>query len=345
VYNILELNCYEVYNNRMNDLAKKSRIYRYKSSIDKFMTQKSPLITISSHNKQILDDTYKDLDHLISICLVTTFHGKTESKNRKFHGYFMACGIDIGMIIVNITNRYYCYKHKITYENWANFVPELIAKMYNCLSQNIDALKVGLPKEEIIRINQQCIDYMSSGIAKLTQFPKYDFPNTLIKKTDFNDYRFETTGDKNKYSKLKFVSDKILYEHIDNKYGFICKMALLFGWLFGMGDEKKTDEILEVGRHMGIIFKIAYDFENVQNDLVKCEKYTFNMVVNKGIKESYSIYDTHKKSFIEGILKLEIWSNTIKEILDLIEDKVDQGLNCASIDENCTYSEFSNITK
>jgi hypothetical protein len=328
----------------MSELTKKSRIYRYKCSIDKFMTHKSPLVSISSYNKKILDNTYKDLDHLIAICLVTTFHGKSESKNRKFHGYFMACGIDIGMIIVNITNRYYCHKETINYENWCNFIPELIAKMYNCLSQNIDSLKVSLPKEEVIRINQQCIDFMSNGIAKLTHFPKHN-STKFIKKTDFNDYHFKKPSDKVKYSKLKFVSDEILYSHIDDKYGFICKMALLFGWLFGMGDEKKIDEIIELGRHMGIVFKIAYDFEYMQQDLEKCEGYTFNMVINKGIKESYSIYDTHNKSLIEGILKLGIWSNTIKEILDLIEDKVDNGLTCASIDENCNYSEFSGLTK
>jgi hypothetical protein len=325
----------------MSELEKKSRIYRYKCSIDKFISHKSPLVLISSHNKKCLDITYKLLDHLIAIFLVTTFHGKTESKNRKFHGYFMACGVDIAMIIVNITDRYYCYKDVIDYEKWCNFVPELVAKMYNCLSQNIDSLKLSLPKDEIIRINQQCIDYLSKGIANLTQIPKHDSEST-IRKTDFNDYRFKKPADKKKYSKLKYVSDEILYSHIDNKYGFASKMALLFGWLFGMGDLTKIGEIEALGRHMGIVFKIAYDFENIEQDLQKCEGYTFNMVINKGIKESFSIYETHKQILIEGILKLKLWSNTIKEILDLIEDKVDDGLKCASIDENCEYSEFSN---
>ena len=324
----------------MSELAKKSRIYRYKCSIDKFILCKSPLISISDHNKKCLDSTYKLLDHLIAIFLVTTFHGKTESKNRKFHGYFMACGVDIAMIIVNITDRYYCYKDIIGYEKWANFVPELVAKMYNCLSQNIDSLKLSLPKEEVIRINQQCTDYLSKGIANLTKIPKYT-SNKLICKTDFNEYRFKNQADKKKYRKLKYMRDDVLYSHIDTKYGFASKMALLFGWLFGMGDLDKISDIEELGRHMGIVFKVAYDFENIEQDLHHCGDYTFNMVINKGIKESYSIYETHKQILIEGILKLKLWSNTIKEILDLIECKVDKGLKCASIDENCEYSDFT----
>ena len=324
----------------MSEVIKKSRIYRYKYGINKFISQKSPLINISEHNKDTLDTTYQHVDHLIGICLISILHGRTKKKKLKFNGYFMACGVDIALMIANVTDRYYCYKKDISYEDWCNFCPEMVSKLYHSLARNVDALKLDLPKDEIFDINQKCINYLVNGIGGLTKLPKHS-SNKRIKKTDFNDYRFKKPEDKKKYRKLKFIDDETLYAHIDEKYGFVSKMSLLFGWLFGGGDEKKIPEIEELGRHMGIVFKIAYDFDHVEEDLEKCGDHTFNMVINKGIKESFEIFDTSKNKLIKGILTVGIWSNTIKEILDLVENKLDEGITCASLDENYEYSEFS----
>jgi geranylgeranyl pyrophosphate synthase len=128
---------------------------------------------------------------------------------------------------------------------------------------------------------------------------------------------------------------------IDDKYGSVCKMSLIFVWMLGLGDEKELPELEMMGKHMGIIFKIAYDFANIENDLEHCTDYTYNIVINRGIKESVEIFFDSKARFVEGILKLDIWSTTLKEILDLIEKNIDDALEKTNIDEKYNFSEFS----
>ena len=61
-------------------------------------------------------------------------------------------------------------------------------------------------------------------------------------------------------------------------------------------------------------------------------------LVNLGIKECFEIFMDNKAEFVEGILKLKLWSTTIKEILDLIEKKLNPVLNNSNFDETKIYT-------
>ena len=327
----------------MNGNGSGSRIARYKYSIDKFIRTKSTLMNISEENKPTLDIIYKEFDHLIAICLISIMNKKLKKSKLKFHGYYMACGIDIALSLARMTDRYYAYETKIPSKKMLNFMSELVSVMYHSLSRNVDSLKLNIELKETLRINQYCINYMSSNITKLTRIEE-NTNKDRIKKTDFNGYKFETKEDKKKYKSLRFVPDKELLDHADLKYGTVCKMTLIFSWLFGLGDEKSVGELESLGKEMGLIFKIAYDFDNVTQDLKQCKDHTYNIVINKGIKEAFEIFMQSKAKFIEGLLKFDIWGPTIKEILDIIEAKIDTGINSATIDEKYVYSEFSDTS-
>jgi hypothetical protein len=327
-----------------------SRISRYQQSIDKFIQTKSSLTTISDNNKSHLNVLYKNIDHLIAICLVSILNNKCKKEKLKFHGYYIASGIDVGFIIAQIMDRYNYYKNEIGDNNLTNLLPELLSTMYQSLSGNIDSLKLNVDLSETMRINQYCINYMSQKIHKLVSVNNYETTDR-IHKTDFIDYKFKDDKAKENYRNLKYISDEKLLEHIDNKYGTICKMALIFGWLFGLGDEKELSYLEELGKSMGRIFKIAYDFDNIDSDLEKtydCDNnsdsnYSSNIVINMGIKNSVVLFLDNKAKLVEGLLKLKIWSTTIKEILDLIEQKIDDGLERSNIDEKLEFSDFSSL--
>ena len=214
--------------------------------------------------------------------------------------------------------------------------------MYQSLSGNIDSLKLNVDLTETMRINQYCINYISQKIHKLVSVNKYEETDRICK-SDFIDYKFKNDNARESYKKLKHISNEKLLEHVDNKYGTVCKMALLFGWLFGLGNEKKISYLEEIGTSMGIVFKIAYDFDNIDNDLENTTDYSSNIVINMGIKNSVVMFLDNKAKLIEGLLKLQIWSTTIKEILDLIEQKIDNGLERSNIDEKLEFSDFSSL--
>lgn len=324
--------------NSINNIM--SRISRYQFSIDRFIQTKSSLISISEHNKPHLDFMYDKFDHLIAICLVSILNNKCKKAKLKFHGYYIASGIDIALAIAKVTDNYEYYKSKIGILGISNYLPELVSIMYQSLSGNIDSLKLNATIEDTMRISQYCINYMSDKIGGLTVVNNYS-QNERIQKTDFADYKFSKDSHRTKYKHFKKIPDNSLMKMIDDKYGSVCKMSLIFGWMLGLGDEKELPELEVMGKHMGIIFKIAYDFENIDNDLEYCNEYTYNIVINKGIKECVEIFCESKAILVEGIFKLNIWSTTLKEILDLIEKNIDDALDKTNIDEKYVFSEFS----
>ena len=317
-----------------------SRISRYQVSVDRFIQTKSALISISGHNRPHLDFMYNEFDHLIAICLVSILNNRCKKAKLKFHGYYIASGIDIALAVAKITDNYEYYKKKIGILEVSNYLPELVSIMYQSLSGNIDSLKLNASIEDTMRISQYCINYMSSKIGGLTVVRNCS-QNERISKTDFDDYKFSKESHRHKYKHFKKISDADLMKIIDDKYGAVCKMSLIFGWMLGLGDEKNIPELEAMGTHMGIIFKIAYDFANIENDLEYCSDYTYNIVINKGIKECVEMFLGSKACLIEGIFKLDIWSTTLKEILGMIEKNIDDALERTNIDEKYIFSEFS----
>jgi hypothetical protein len=283
---------------------------------------------------------YNGFDHLIAICLVSILNNKCKKAKLKFHGYYIASGIDIALAIAKITDNYEYYKKKIGILEVSNYLPELVSIMYQSLSGNIDSLKLNATIEDTMRISQYCINYMSGKIGGLTVVNNLA-QKERISKTDFADYKFSKPSHKDKYKHFKKILDKDLMKMIDDKYGAVCKMSLIFGWMLGLGDEKNIPDLEIMGTHMGIIFKIAYDFANIDNDLEHCNEYTYNIVINRGIKECAEIFFESKACLIEGIFKLDIWSTTLKEILGMIEKNIDDALEKTNIDEKYIFSEFS----
>ena len=317
-----------------------SRISRYQESTDKFIKTKSSLRMISSHNKILLDKLTTKFDHLVSIILISILNNRCRKSKLKFHGYYIASGIDIGLSISKIIDRYYYYKNIFGINEINNFIPELVSLMYQSVSGNIDSLKLNVNVETTLKINQYCINYLSNIIGKLTYVNNIS-SNETINKTDFHGYKFKFKKHKTKYKKFKKINNDKLFEFIENKYGSICKISLIFGWLLGIGDESEISNLEKMGTSLGKMFKIAYDFDNIDIDLEYCINYTHNVVINLGIKESVEIFMDNKAEFIEGILKLGLWSTTIKEILDLIENKINIVIGNVDFDENYEYSDFS----
>ena len=319
-----------------------SRIFRYQESINKFYKTKSSLNLISDHNKIYLDEMSDDFDHLVSIFLVSILNNRCKKSKLKFHGYYIACGIDIAIYIAKITDKKYLFENVHGKNVIYNFLPELVSIMYQSLSGNIESLKLNIDLNETLKINKQCMLLLSKKLSDITNlFNNIKIHDQQIKKTDFINYNFKNEDLKKKYKKFKYIDKEELNNFVKKKYGSACQLSLIFGWLLGLGDEQKIKNLEDIGNDLGFIFKISFDFENIENDLINNDEYTLNLIINNGIKETIEQFIMCKSRFIEGLLSLDIWSTTIKEILDLIEKNIDNYLNETDIDEIYSFSDFS----
>ena len=99
-----------------------------------------------------------------------------------------------------------------------------------------------------------------------------------------------------------------------------------------------------IGYKLGMIYAISNDFDSIEKDILNSDpktKSSKNLIINLGIQESFVLYMETKSSFIEECMKLNLFTHTLKEVVDLFEEKVDKCLEQSSVDMKSTYSSFS----
>jgi len=141
-----------------------------------------------------------------------------------------------------------------------------------------------------------------------------------------------------KYKKVKKIDKDELLDYTDRKFGSVCQLAFVMGWIFGLGDEKSITSFEKLGTSLGIIIKLANDFKNLERDITSATTSTFNLIINLGIHECFSIFDKNKLKLLEGCLTLDVYSITIKEIIDHIEKTFDTHLKKTNLDLKSQYS-------
>jgi len=310
-----------------------SRIERHQESIEKFIISKN--ILLNNIKEEILQK-----DHLSGIILASILNNNTKKSNFKIHGYYMSVAIDLLYNIIKKQEEYNLDNNNIAKYNDILY---LLNTIYSLLQLNIEGLKMPLNQEtNYSKIISFVFSYLNSKIYIISK--KYDFTAfKKMSKTDILNINYITNEIRNKLKILNQVSQEELMNYINETYGNIGSIVFIVGWALGGGDLKP--EILKdlqiIGENYGILYKICIDFDNIIQDINKSSKYCLNTVINLGIQETFSLFMIIKTKIIELCLKNNLYSHTIKEVIDLLETKIDKCLKSAEIDMNSTYSSFS----
>ena len=302
-----------------------SRIERYQESIEKFINNKNIL------EKELKDNILK-FDHLSGIILASIITNNVKKSNIKINAYYASIIIDI--------LYYFIETHEI---NNINTTLNIYHNVYNLFQLSIESIK--LPQKQESNYNKLIsfiFSYFNSKISLIIK--KYEFTKLVkMHKNDITNINYITTEIKNKLKTFSQIDKDELLNYNTLTYGNIGSLVFLLGWSLGGGELKAEllKDLQSIGENYGILYKICRDFDNIVNDISKNLKYTTNFVVNLGIQETFTIFMNIKTKIIELCLKNNMYSHTIKEVIDLLENKIDKCLKSAEIDMNSTYSSFS----
>lgn len=309
-----------------------SRIERYQESINKFIK-----------SRDIFTEDVKNMlltkDHLCGIIFATLLNHNAKKTNFKVHGYYIICAIDILHELIEILNSNENIQH--------NKFTELLFTVINLINMNLENIKVQQKHEEmLIKILNFINSYISNKLVEITK--KYNFiSEKKVQKTDIISIKYLDKIVLNKYKNLLRIEHNNLIEYVKNTYGNIGDIVFVIGWAIGGGDRKK--ELLKtlqtIGDRFGLLYKLCRDFERVEQDINSSfknnSKYSLNFVVNEGVQESFILFMEIKTQLIEECLNLNIYTHTLKEVLDELEKNVDNCLQSSNIDLKSTYSSFS----
>jgi len=319
-----------------------SRISRYQESISRFIKTKSSYCEILKFNNN-LENLISVNDHEASIILLTILNGQLKKKNLKSHGYHMASGVDLMMSVVMINDNLTHYEDKFNASVVKNFINQAPIYIYECLSQNIETLENMIDKDKTSKTHRKIHSFLHKKMLNVTKYENI-IGSEKSHKTDIIKFKFEDkTLINSKYRILKIVGKDTLLNYVERTYGTVCQCAFVLGWLLGLGEEKAIPNLEKLGTSLGIIIKLSNDFKNLERDMTTSNGMSYNLIINFGIHECFSIFDDNKTSLIEGCLLMDVYSITIKEVIDNIEKKFDTHLKNTDLELNSRYSSFSTL--
>jgi hypothetical protein len=312
-----------------------SRISRYQESIEKFIKNKNINDYFTDeYSKNIFEGLIKS-DHLGGIIVSTIFNHNSKKTNLKGHGYFVGLMIDIIIMILKSEDK----TKNINYN--------LFIGLYKLLTDNINLIKT-TKHDTLNKIIILALSYFNNNIYDILIDVKIGEPQKMVKSDLLNlksidDKIYKKISVMNKYDNDDFIN------YISNIYGKLGKLIFVLSWILGGGDISKDiiKSIELIGEKFGVIYKICYDFENIITDINYMaennnkDKTSNNIVINIGIQESFSLFMETKSIFYEESFKLNIYTHTMKEVIDELENKIDKVLENCKIDVKSVYSSFT----
>lgn len=323
-----------------------SRIAKYQEGIIKFLKTKSFINDTTPETKKILNEMIENTQHIPAILCLTILNNQCKKNDVKIHGYYLASGIDILMLVSRICNNKSYYDNKYGGENIDNMISEVVCFFYKSLSQNIDTLRMSKNGNISPKILQLCIEYTSKNLPNIIMKQTYNTTDKM-KKTDILCMNLDDDLYK-EYKKKRRIGKDSLDNNTLLRYGSVCKLALCLGWIIGCGDEAiinktKNQDIIRLENladNIGKYLKIHDDFIFIERDM-KTIGVSNNYVINCGIKEAHMEFTEAKAKYIEGSMILDTYTKTTKEIIDLVDKDVENILHDISVDMNTHYDDVS----
>jgi len=309
-----------------------SRISRYQESIEKFIKNKNIEEYFSPEYNKIITDGLNKSNHLGGIISSTIFNFNTKKSNISGHGYYIGIVIDIILFFLEMK----------TPSNDLN--QNIIIGLYRLLNENMTLLKSNNSAElniTIVKTYEYFNKYIYTILSQQNKIqPKKMIKSDLLNLNTITDQLYKKISQMNRYPQEEYI------EYLKTIYGNIGKLTVVLSWLLGGGsiDKKTLISLEKIGETYGMIYKICIDFDNIIQDINKCDtknNITNNIVINIGIQESFVLFMDLKTTFYEESLKLNVYTHTMKEVIDELETKVDRCVDNTKVDMKSMYSSFS----
>jgi hypothetical protein len=287
----------------------------------------------------------EDSDYTIPIVLLTVLSSQNRRNKTSLHGYYMGCGIELMSIMCRMLEQRNYYIDTIPENEYNKLFIKLSTLINICLSQNVECIQKLVSKEKTLKMFHDSLKILNEKIFDIMDQNNITLGEN-IKKTDLLKYDFsKISKPKEKIMSLKQINKDDLLNHINKKYGSVCQASIIIGNLLGCGNENMKS-LEKMGEYLGIMSKISNDFRNLERDLIASKEFSYNYIINFGIQESFELYMDAKTKIIEYCITLDLYSNTMKEVLDLIETRIDNllGKTKADLKSNYTLSNMSTIS-
>nr|QBK88543.1 MAG: hypothetical protein LCMiAC01_02200 [Mimivirus LCMiAC01] len=324
-----------------------SRLSRYKKSLAKFIKDRSCISkeVPNANMYQIIYNYIKNSDLILSITLLTTMNNQNKKNNISCQGYYAAAGIELMLTLITIIEDKNNFTSKYGAEYYSTTINFITLCIYKTFCQNLESVKNGIKDDKLkcimpnIYTNVMSVINNKLSYACLLSDHVFEFTNKKPKNDTLNWYLQENKLLVEEFNKLKQISKDSMDKFIKSRIGAICEVSICIGWYMGCGNERSIRKIRKLAHSLAMLYKISNDFETIEQDIMNHNNgVSTNYVVNYGLQKAYEDYLDNKQKFIEGVMVLDMYTNTVKEIINYIDQKVDNIIDQTSPDLKSSYS-------
>lgn len=315
-----------------------SRISRYRNSVERFIENRSCLSELDGTVwDKTIKDQIKDSDYTLPILMLTLFNSLQKKNNISFQGYHAASGIEFLHTTVKIINK--SHNDKGCYQ----LAGVLISLSNRAIFNNVDVVKRYLSNDKVTKMCSNLATVVDNKVGFRGLMCNIDIEqNKDGMKTDIDRYLHKhSTNDIAKcYGKIKRINKKCLDKLLSTRICSVAELAVSVAWLLGGGSDDQLGKIRKMGKSFGLMYQIAQDFDNLEVDIKNIgeDGITMNYVANCGFQYSYEIFLENRQKFIEDAMMVDMFTTTLKEMVDNIETKVDMIIDATSPDIKSMYS-------
>jgi len=271
-------------------------------------------------------------DYIYPILFLTIMNSQSKKYNTLCHCYHIATSI----YILNILNNECEYTEN--YED-INIVSGIL-KSSKAITNNMKNIKNCTDKKGSFDMFYFIMNMYHKYVNDkyILNYPNIQItdqlPNNEIDKWYLKKKNMEMN------SKFKQVDKESYNDYLNRKIYPISEMAIVMGWLTGSGSVQQLDKLKRLAKYFSIMYKFYKDFKSLDSDLESLDEYKKNYIINFGLQESYELFMYNKQKFIEESMELDIYTYTLREIIESVETVIDDVIDNTSPD---LKSNFSNL--
>lgn len=316
-----------------------NRYCSYKKSLQKYINKRSCL---KSYFNSIDAPTemYSYIMNLInndSFIIPTIFLTIVNSQNKKYN-ISMQCYYSASAIMFYcIVSKFVCQSQELIdrfgFQEYHDAINNLVSCATYSINQNMKTIKTTNHQNLFdMYINIMHIHCKLVNTNFLLKSTKLSSCGINKKNTDISKWCKKNVEIVNQINNFKEIKEAEYNEYVIRTCGCLCELTFTMGWIQGGGKLDEINIIKTVSRYFAMMYKISNDFENFENDLGIQGEVSSNHVINYGIQKSYNIYLENKYQFIEKCIGVEIYTNTMQEIVTLIDKNITQLIDNISPD-------------
>jgi len=326
-----------------------SRINSYRDNLTKNLNK--ILINVNPKTKDLICESLKKYNFIIPIITLSTLNIFNKKYKHDIHGYYLA--LIICLLEVLCLNPTISKDIEIEINN---LIDDLISSNSSIIKMNIEKesdvyqylmSKMNGKQKEIVNpkdftetINK--ISYEINGYKKIiNNIPKFTFVRNTLHTVNYN---FINEEMKTKLKNLKKIQPNEIINYVKESFCSLCRLSIVLSSLIGT-DDYDLVKYEKLGKFLGLFIHLGYDFINYETDIEKATLYSDNLIINLGIQKSFELFNKSKEKLVEKCLSNNLYSSTIKDIINNISKNVNEFIERSNVSLGDTISNASSLNK